>query len=188
VPDGCAECAACLCEPPPYERTVTAFDYAPPWTALIARFKFQAGLDLAAPFAQRLVRACEAASTRASLILPVPLGEARLRERGYNQAWELARRIGRSTGVRADARLLLRLRDTPHQLALPVDRRAAHVRGAFAVEPVTRAEIAGHHVALVDDVLTTGATAAEIARVLLGAQAASVQVWVVARTPRPGDG
>lgn len=188
VPAGVSECGTCVQTPPPFVRAVAAFDYLPPWSALLARFKFHAGLDLQPVFADMLLRACRDAGVDASLVLPVPLAQDRLRERGYNQAWEVARRVAAGLGIAADASLLLRIRTTPHQLALPIDRREANVRGAFAVEPRRRAEIAGRHVAIVDDVMTTGATLAEVARELLAAQAASVQVWVLARTPRPGDG
>jgi ComF family protein len=122
-----------------------------------------------------------------TLLLPVPLGAERQRERGYNQAWELARRLAKQLGVATDPTLLLRIRETPHQLALPPDRRAANVKGAFAVEPRRLAAVRGCSVAVVDDVMTTGATAAEIARVLANAGAAAVDVWVVARTPPPDD-
>ena len=183
VPAGQPLCGACLREPPPYARTFAAFDYVPPWDQLIARFKFHAALDLAQVFVQHLVAAPRQETP--TLLLPIPLSEERLRERGYNQAWELARRLARAMRVRAEARLLLRVRDTPHQMALPLERRAGNVRGAFAIEPRRRAELDGHAVALVDDVMTTGATAAEAARVLLQAGAAQVQVWVVARTRRP---
>lgn len=186
LPAGPPVCGRCLQAPPPYERCVAAFDYAPPWDHTIARFKFHAALDLGGVFADRLVEAIRAsAAALPDRVLPMPLAESRLRERGYNQAWELARRIGRRLDVPADASLLLRLRETPHQLALPVEARVGNVRGAFAVEPRRRAELAGRRVALVDDVMTTGATAAEAARALLAAGAAQVHVWVLARTPRP---
>jgi predicted amidophosphoribosyltransferase len=87
----------------------------------------------------------------------------------------------------SDPRLLLRMRDSPHQLALPPERRTANVKGVFAVEPRRRQALRGCRVTVLDDVMTTGATAAEIARTLLQAGAASVQVWVLARTPRPED-
>ena len=77
------------------------------------------------------------------------------------------------------------MKETPHQLALPPERRAANVRAAFAVEPLRTAELRGRSVTLVDDVMTTGATVAEAARTLLQAGAADVGVWVIARTPRP---
>jgi ComF family protein len=185
VPAGVAVCGACLREPPSYDRSIAAVDYDHPWDALISAFKFHGALDLAAALAQRLVVAVDAAGgARPELVLPVPLGPARLEERGYNQAWELARRVARTLGCRSDARLLLRIKDTAQQLALPRAQRAANVRGAFLVEPRRTGELRGRDVALVDDVLTTGATAAEIASVLKQAGAARVRVWVVARTPK----
>ena len=180
----------------PFERSVAAVDYAYPWDSLITRFKFHGALDLAPALAQCLADAVQRGSVMApslppslppSLLLPVPLSGARLRERGYNQAWELARRLAPLLRCPADARLLLRMRDTPHQLAFPPAQRAGNVRAAFAIEPRRSAELRGRSVAIVDDVMTTGATAAEVARVLLQAGAAQVQVWAVARTPRPGD-
>jgi ComF family protein len=122
-----------------------------------------------------------------ALLLPVPLSTQRLRERGYNQAWELARRLARACAGCADAGLLLRLKDTPHQLAFPPEQRAGNVRSAFAVEPRRLGELRGRSVTVVDDVMTSGATVAEIARVLLQAGASEVAVWVFARTPKPGD-
>jgi predicted amidophosphoribosyltransferase len=87
--------------------------------------------------------------------------------------------------IAQDANLLLRVKDTPHQLALAPAARAGNVRGAFAIEPRRRDELRGRRIALVDDVVTTGATAAEAARTLLQAGAAAVDVWALARTPRP---
>ncbi|MEO6408803.1 MAG: ComF family protein [Burkholderiaceae bacterium] len=188
LPSGVAVCGRCLAVPPAFERTLAALPYAYPWDGLVLRFKFSAGLDLVRVLAQQLA-ACVQAGDDAlpSLVLPVPLALPRLRERGYNQAWELARRVAADAGRHTDARLLLRVRDGPHQLALPADRRAANVRGAFAVEPLRRAELQGRTIALVDDVMTTGATANEAATVLLKAGAASVHVWVLARTPAPDE-
>ena len=188
VPPGVAICGACLFDPPPFERTLAAADYAHPWDGLITRFKFHGALDLAPALAQRLVDAMRRSEAPApTLMLPVPLSAARLRERGCNQAWELVKHLRRQLRCRTDAALLLRVKDTPHQIARPLDERAANVRAAFAVEPRRVPELRGQTVTLVDDVMTTGATAAEISRVLLQAGAAQVHVWVVARTPRPGD-
>ncbi len=200
VAAGVTVCGACITEPPPYRSTLAAVNYDYPWDRLIAAFKFHSALDLAPAFTDLLVRAhrrsissssslpspsSPSSSTLPALMLPVPLSAARLRERGYNQAWELARRSARALHCTADPALLLRVRDTPHQLAFPPDRRAANVRGAFAIEPRRSAELRGRDVTVVDDVMTTGATGAEIARVLLDAGAANVDLWVVARTPRP---
>jgi len=167
---------------------LAAVDYGHPWDRLIARFKFNAALDLASFFAHIVHDAWQAgAHAVPSLLLPVPLAQPRLRERGYNQSWEIARRLAQRLRCPADATLLLRIRDTPHQLAFPVDRRCANVQGAFAIEPLRAAQVRGRHVAVIDDVMTTGATAAEIARVLRQAGASQVHLWVVARTPSPTD-
>jgi ComF family protein len=188
VPDGVAVCGTCLTQPPPFDRSVAAVDYGYPWDDLVRRFKFDDSLDLADMLAQRLLAAVRGSGVaRPDWLLPVPLSGERLRERGYNQAWELARRVGRALPCANDARLLLRMKDTPHQLALPPDRRAANVRGVFAVEPRRRHELQGRCVAVLDDVMTSGATAKEIAAALLQAGARSVQVWVLARTPLPQD-
>jgi ComF family protein len=181
-------CGACLTMPPAFDAALAAVDYAAPWDRLVTAFKFHDGLDLAALFADAVVAAeRHRGALRPTLLLPVPLAPRRLRERGYNQAWELARDIARRLGIAADGDLLLRIRETAHQLALPLVDRAGSVRGAFAVEPRRRAELADRHVAIVDDVMTTGVTAAEIAGVVKQSGAAMVEVWVLARTPRPGS-
>jgi ComF family protein len=188
VPAGTRTCGACVIDPPPCDSVLAALDYAHPWDRLIGRFKFDAALDLAGVFADLLERAWRHSGLRTpQLLLPVPLSRPRLRERGYNQSWELARRIGRRLDVPADVRLLLRVRDTAHQLAFPVERRAANVRSAFAVAPRRLAELRGRSITLVDDVMTTGATLAEIARTLRLAGASEVHAFVLARTPAPGD-
>lgn len=186
LPGATPLCGDCLRRPPPFEHALAAVDYTPPWPELVARFKFHAALDLAPAFAGLIAQAAQrAAPPWPDLLLPAPLAPARLRERGYNQSWELARRVGTALGLRTEPALLLRVRDTAHQLELPLAQRAANVRDAFAVEPRRRAELAGRRVAVVDDVLTTGETAAAMARALLQSGAAQVQAWVLARTPRP---
>lgn len=188
VPPGVSICGACLRSPPPFERTLAAVDYTYPWDTLITQFKFHAALDLAPTLVAALVRACQhdtAGTPR--WLLPVPLGPRRLRERGYNQAWELARRLARTLDCEADPGLLLRVKDTRHQRALPRAEREANVRGVFTVAPHRAHGLRGRDVTLVDDVMTTGSTAAEAARTLLHAGAASVRLWVVARTPAPNQ-
>ncbi|MBI5259574.1 MAG: ComF family protein [Burkholderiales bacterium] len=181
-------CGDCLREPPPFVRCVTLGDYGFPWDDLITAFKFRDRVDLAGPLAQALAARLPAAdSPPASLVLPVPLSAARLAERGHNQAWELARRVAATLRLQADPRTLLRLRDTAHQVGLGREQRAANLRHAYWVDPARASRLHGRHVALVDDVLTTGATAGAAAQALLQAGAVSVQVWVLARTPRPQD-
>lgn len=180
-------CGTCLAAPPPFDRAVAAVDYGAPWDALVTAFKFRGALDLASTFAALIARRVPSDAGPPTLVVPVPLAARRLRERGYNQAWELARRIARALRVRAEPRLLVRLRETEHQLDLPPSARAANVRDAFALEPRRRADVAGARVAVVDDVMTTGTTLAEVAAVLARAGAASVEAWVFARTPSPRD-
>lgn len=187
MPAGTDVCGACLKAPPAFDRAHAALAYDHPWDGLIARFKFRDALDLAGALAGRLLAALPAPGPGApGLVLPVPLAASRLRERGYNQAWELARRVAWRRRLAADALLLVRRRETPHQTDLPPAARAANVRGAFGVDPRRAHLLAGRRVALVDDVMTTGATLDEAARALLRAGAASVEAWVVARTPRSG--
>jgi len=189
VPAGVAVCGGCLAAPPPFDAAFACVDYAYPWDRLIPAFKFHAALDLAPILVEAIVEACAGRGSEAQppLVVGVPLSAARLRERGFDQAWELARRVAPRLAGRAERSLLLRIRDTPHQTDLPPAERAGNVRGAFAVEPRRLGEVRGRTVALVDDVMTTGSTAAEIAQVLKQAGAARVEVWVVARTPRPAD-
>lgn len=188
VPNEALVCGACVHQPPPFAHSVAAVDYAYPWSGLVAAFKFRAALDLAPALAALLADAAGASdATPPTLLLPIPLSAERLAERGMNQAWELARRVGRQLGITARADVLCRLIDTPHLADLPREQRAARIRGAFAIRPGASQRVRGRCVALVDDVMTSGATAAEGARVLLAAGATQVQVWVLARTPAPGD-
>ena len=183
---GVAVCGRCVRSPPRFDRAIAAVDYTHPWDRLISDFKYRGALDLGLALCDLLMAARQRDGEDApDWLLPVPLGAQRLRERGYNQSWELARRCARRLGCPTDAALLLRIRETPHQLSLPRERRLANVRSAFAIEPTRRAEVVGRRIALVDDVMTTQATAGELSQVLLNAGAQSVQVWVVARTPAP---
>jgi ComF family protein len=186
TPAGALRCGACITHPPPFVRSVAAVDYAFPWSGLIADFKFHQALDLTTALSGLLsdaVRAAYAGQALPGLVMPIPLSSDRLRERGMNQAWELARRVAHAVGLKAYAEGLQRVIDTPHLADLPREDRAQRIRGAFVVPNASL--VRGQTVAVVDDVLTTGATAAEAARSLLAADAREVHVWVVARTPAP---
>ena len=183
VPQGTGVCGSCLREPPPFERAVAAVDYAFPWDRLILDFKFHGQTELAAVLSELLVEAVQAAGVHdADLVLPVPLGPGRLVERGFNQAWEVACRVAGRLGRPAHASALQRPLDTAHQADLPREQRALNLNGAFLVAPADRRLVDQRRIALVDDVLTTGATARAAAAALQRAGAASVQVWAVART------
>jgi ComF family protein len=183
-----AMCGQCLQEPPPFVATHVVADYAFPWDGLITQLKFRGRAELARLLAPLLAGAVrQAGAAPVQLVLPMPLAAARLAERGHNQAWELARHVARLLNVPARADLLLRVLDTPQQSTLTRAQRLANLRQAFMLDPRQRHAIAGQHLALVDDVMTTGATAREAAAVLLRAGAASVQLWVLARTPAAHD-
>jgi ComF family protein len=188
VPSGISTCAACLRSSPPFAHSIAAVDYAFPWSDLIAAFKFRAALDLAPALAALLANAVRANPVpRPTLLLPVPLSAERLVERGMNQAWELARRVAARLGLEGRADLLCRLIDTAHLADLPREQRAPRIRGAFGIVPGRGRHLRGRSVGLVDDVMTSGATAAEAAGVLLAEGASEVHVWVLARTPAPGQ-
>jgi ComF family protein len=173
-------CARCLRNPPAFDRCRAPYLYAPPADWLIGRLKFHAHLAhgrlLGALLADHLA---DRGGSRPDLIVPMPLHRSRLRERGFNQAVELARPLARRLAVPLAADLVQRVRPGRPQSGLEKSRRHANVRGAFAL----RRPLEAWHVAVVDDVLTTGATAAELAGVLKAAGAERVEVWVVARTP-----
>ncbi|HET7772296.1 MAG TPA: ComF family protein [Burkholderiaceae bacterium] len=176
-------CGRCLSEPPPVAASHAAFDYAAPGDRLVQALKFRQRTALAAPLAGLLARALPAAAQGTQpiafdRILPVPLSPGRERSRGYNQSWELVRRLPPAWGP-ACWQTLIRTRDTASQMALPLAERERNVRGAFAVQR----HVAGLHLLLVDDVMTTGATLFEAARCLRKAGAASVTALALARTP-----
>lgn len=168
-----ALCGRCIAQPPHYDATVAALWYRFPADTLVQALKFRGELALAGPLADFLKKGIQQGADR---VVPVPLSAARLRERGYNQAAEIARRLGKG---RLELGLCERTRDARPQVELPFDERQRNVRGAFRV----RGGLAGATVAVVDDVMTTGATLDELARTLKAAGAARVVNWVVARTP-----
>lgn len=182
------QCGRCLTDAPPLDRTVAALDYRFPWDGLLQHFKYHQALDLRESLLERLNSALTAAEVdEPDWLLPVPLSNERLHERGYNQSHELARALARRRGLRCDPDMLLRVRHNERQAGLKLADRTANVRGVFAVEPLRAAKLRGTRVALLDDVMTSGATLFELARVLLQAGVMSVQAWVVARTPEPGE-
>jgi ComF family protein len=175
---GGAVCGRCLTQPPAYDATHAAFAYAFPADALIQALKFRGELALA-PLLGNFLAACIPAR-EADCIVPVPLSSERLRSRGYNQALEIARRVSAATGTRLAPELCERSRDTATQMDLPLDERVRNVRGAFHCPGI----VGGATVAVLDDVMTTGATLDEMASTLKRAGAARVVNWVIARTPQ----
>lgn len=180
---GGAVCGRCLSRPPAYDATVAALAYEFPADTLVHALKFRGELALA-PFLGRLIAEGASAGGRVDAVMPVPLSGKRLRDRGFNQSLEIAREAAARTGTRIAPGLCARTRETDVQFELPVADRARNVRGAFEAT----VEAAGLAIAVVDDVMTTGATLEEVALALKRAGAARVVNWVVARTFPPAPG
>jgi len=163
-----------------FDRALARFDYRFPLDRLVQRFKYGGDLAIGGWLARALAERVER-EPRVDLLVVPPLSAERLRERGFNQALEIAKVVGDRIGVPVARELILRTRDVQAQAALGREARRENVRGAFACT----AALARSRVAIVDDVLTTGATADAIARALRSAGAASIAVWAVARAPDP---
>jgi ComF family protein len=183
-------CASCLRQPPPTDISLVAVDYAYPWSRLIARYKFGAMPGWAAFFADLLLRSPDVQRALARLsaddfIVPMPLSAQRLQERGFNQAWELARALSKQSKSQAisHASLLLRVRHTLPQTALDRKARLLNLKGAFQVDPLLAPALIGRRVLLVDDVMTSGASMFSAAQALKAGGAAEVIAVAFARTP-----
>jgi ComF family protein len=171
-------CGLCLKNPPPFAGTHAALVYGFPLDRLLLRFKFHGDLAAGRLLSQLFCESLDDGELPEALV-PVPLHGSRLRERGYDQALELAKFMARRTGVSLHRQTLRRVRDTARQSELGLAARQRNLRGAFAVagEPLPK------HVALIDDVMTTGATLRECATTLLRSGVERVDVWVIARAP-----
>jgi ComF family protein len=174
-------CGRCQRRPPPFAASYAAFVYAPPLDRLVQGLKFGQRLSHARLLGELLAGQLAARDgPLPELLLPVPLHPRRQRSRGFNQALELARPVARRLGVTLCAHGCRRQRDTAAQSGLPAAARRRNVRGAFAVDVA----VGGRRVALLDDVVTTGHTVTELARVVAGAGAERVEVWCLARAAR----
>jgi ComF family protein len=180
LPDGYTAplCGACLKEPPAFDATTAVLRYRAPVDYLIQRLKFSGELALAPLLARRLAKTIAArGDALPELLIPVPLHRTRLRERGFNQATEVARPLGRWLRIPVDHRLCHRKRHAPPQSLTPPAARRRNVRGVFSLAEQPHVS----HVAIIDDVMTTGHTANELAGVLRRAGVRFIEVWVVAR-------
>jgi ComF family protein len=174
IPGG-ALCGDCLIRPPAFDHTTALWRYEFPCDRMIQALKYHARLALAGFFAGMLASKPLA---RVDLIVPMPLHPTRLAGRGFNQAVEIARPLSRLIAIPAELHGARRVKNTVPQTDLPYEERAKNVRGTFACG----LDLSGLAIAIVDDVMTTGATLNELARTLKLAGAARVENWVIART------
>jgi len=179
-------CAHCLAEPPGYGQARAAFVYEEGSRDLILRLKHADALAGVPVLSHWLQRPGAAMLRRADWLVPVPLHWRRLFQRRYNQSAELARALARISGVPALPDGLVRMRRTPSQGGLSRRQRQRNVRDAFAVPARHRSRIAGRQIVLIDDVMTTGATASACAAALLAAGAAGVDALCLARVEQAG--
>lgn len=171
-------CGRCQRRPPPWQRLQVIGDYQPPYPQLIRRLKYS-GQILLAPLLARLLADHLDSKDPPEVIVPVPLHWWRKWRRGFNQAEEIARILSEITGIPCDNQLLHRTKATPQQTSLSAGQRRRNLRGAF--------RIGSHqyrHIALLDDVVTTGATASQLTRLLQQHGVAKVEVWAICRTLR----
>lgn len=170
-------CGHCLQHMPAYDRVIAGFAYAQPVSQLITKLKFRGRIQLARLFGELLVQQIATANTQVQAILPVPLHPARLRQRGFNQALEIARPLARALSLPMLTNCIRRWRHTLPQSDQVASQRERNIRGAFRL---TQAP-AYQHVAIVDDVMTSGHTVNEIAKLLRAGGVKQIEVWCLAR-------
>lgn len=170
-------CGQCLKHPPLFVRATAVFGYAFPLDKLIQAMKYGGQLALAQAFAEKLAQRIDSGNLP-DCVIPMPLHPNKLRERGFNQSQLLAAKIAREFDLELLPNACRRVRDTPPQSALPWQERKKNMRNAFCCD----VDLTGKHVALVDDVLTTGASLNALAAAVQKRGAAEISAWVVART------
>ena len=173
-------CGDCLRRERAFDDALAVYEYRFPVDRMVLRFKYAGDLALGRWLATRLA-ASVAHREHPAIVVAVPLSHRALRKRGFNQAAELAKVVARCVGARCELDGLAKVRETSTQQGLDRRRRMGNLRGAFHC----RLRLASEHVAIVDDVVTTGATADTLARLLKRAGAGRVSLWAVARTPDP---
>lgn len=172
-------CGECLQHPPPVQRVISPFTYDSPIKEWLLSLKYQGKLERARLLGELLCRHLQQRHPRPlpQLLLPVPLHPARQRQRGFNQALELARPLARALHIPLQSRLCQRIRPTQPQSGLKIARRHSNVKGAFRLAHPPRVQ----HVAIIDDIITTGNTINEIARLLQAQGVTHIEAWSVAR-------
>ena len=173
-------CGSCLAASPSFDATHPLFTYDFPLDRLLQQYKYKETIQLANTFATMLQqKLSQQQSTRnIDVIIPMPMHDKRLQERGFNQALEITRKLAKLIKLPLDYDVCHRVKLTPPQASLPLKERSKNIRGVFNCQK----DLKGLNVAIVDDVMTTGASLDELAKTLKQAGAAHVECWVIART------
>jgi len=178
-------CGSCLSAPPYFDATYAVFLYHYPMDAMIQRYKYSNALSLSHTFGQLLSEKISSVHSNENidLIIPMPMHPTRLKQRGFNQAIEIAKIVDKAlikhTNAKLDYKNVTRQTLTPPQASLPLKERVKNIKGAFKVN----ANLSGKRIAIVDDVMTTGASLNELAKTLKQAGATHVECLVIARVP-----
>ena len=186
-------CGQCTSQAPAFERTIAAYRYQGHAATLIQQFKFREDLMLSKFFAERLFWQISRQLATAELpdaLIPIPLHPKRLKQRGFNQSHEVAKQLGRLLNIPVYKNALNRHRPTPEQSGLNRLARARNIKGAFHVNQADNANIIklqNKHLAIVDDVITTGSTIREAARKLRQTQAGRISIFAIAKTQQNRD-
>ncbi len=173
-------CGSCLNSPPDFDATISVFLYAYPIDAMMLRYKYGNMLNLGDTFGEFLTE--KVALENIDIIIPMPMHPQRLKERGFNQALEIAKVLTKNAREKLDYKSVERQTLTPPQASLPLKARVKNIKGAFKVNTDKLDKLQGKRIAVVDDVMTTGASLNELAKTLKKAGASHVECWVIART------
>jgi ComF family protein len=169
-------CGSCISSPPDFDATISVFLYDFPIDTMMQRYKYGNMLSLCAFFGQMLSE--KVAFDTVDIIIPMPMHPARIKERSFNQALEIAKFLCKNHKEKLDYKSAERQKLTPPQASLPLKERVKNIKGAFSVNTV----LTGKRIVIVDDVMTTGASLNELAKTLKKAGASHVECWVIART------
>ena len=179
-------CGSCLNSQPDFDATKAVFLYAYPVDAMMLRYKYGNMLNLGDTFGEFLAEkiVLENHFKNIDLIIPMPMHPQRLKERGFNQALEIAKVLTKNCKEKLDYNSVERQTLTPPQASLPLKARVKNIKGAFKVNANKLDKFQGKRIAITDDVMTTGASLSELAKILKKAGASHVECWVIARTLR----
>ncbi|MDP1766342.1 MAG: ComF family protein [Methylotenera sp.] len=173
-------CGSCLNNPPHFNATHSLFTYDFPVDAMMQHYKYGSMLNISHIFGQLLGKKINLETV--DLVIPMPMHRTRLKERGFNQALEIAKILAENNAEKLDYKSAQRQKLTPPQASLALKERVKNIKGAFKISADLTNHLAGKRIAIVDDVMTTGASLNELAKILKQAGATHVECWVVART------
>lgn len=177
-------CGHCLATPFTFDRTMTAVPYTEPWSKMLQQFKFYQHSEKARVMARLLCDKIRRSGVpMPDFLIPVPNARNRMQERGYNQAWELSKALARLTKVKTLPYALVRAKEESSQTQRKRKERFKALKNAFTLDANYMRLVKDQHIALVDDVMTTGATLESAAKTLKQAAPGQISVWVFARTP-----